>query len=127
MVNKVMTVMIMSSFVWRRQRKAPLIFFLFQSFVVMAENGMCSLEKAVETRWLGNSIDNYIECLERIASVIATLHARGLVLCDFSADMIYIEKDSTSEHLKNVRLPLVSFHNQRFYYYNYINELNEIE
>ncbi|XP_025100570.1 uncharacterized protein LOC112567904 isoform X2 [Pomacea canaliculata] len=72
------------------------------SFVVMAENGMCSLEKAVETRWLGNSIDKYIECLERIASVIATLHARRLVLCDFSADMIYIEKDSTSEHLKNV-------------------------
>ncbi|PVD32240.1 hypothetical protein C0Q70_07673 [Pomacea canaliculata] len=66
------------------------------SFAIPAKYSICSLERAVVRRWLGNDIQEYVECLGNIATAIAELHSRGLVLCDFCADKIFIEKVPTA-------------------------------
>lgn len=67
-----------------------------QSFWLPFENSACSLESAVYMMWLGRDIKDYIQCLADIATAIADLHSYGLVLCDFSAERIYIEKYPTA-------------------------------
>ncbi|XP_025100800.1 uncharacterized protein LOC112568022 isoform X2 [Pomacea canaliculata] len=66
------------------------------SFWLPSEHSMCSLVNAVHSLLLGRDIKEYIQCLANIASVIADLHSHGLVLCDFRADAIYVEKDPTA-------------------------------
>lgn len=64
-------------------------------FAIPAEL-LCSLKDAVLTRWLGDDIEPYIICLRQLATVISHLHSHGLILCDFAADTIHVEKFATN-------------------------------
>lgn len=73
-----------------------LYFGFLKSFWLPSVHNMCSLAKAVHSLLLGRDIKEYIQCLANIATVIADLHSYGLVMRDFSAYTIYIEKDPTA-------------------------------
>ncbi|XP_025099932.1 receptor-interacting serine/threonine-protein kinase 1-like [Pomacea canaliculata] len=68
-------------------------------FRIPVKGGVCSLLSAVMTRLLGDNVEDYIQLLGKIATVIADLHSHNLVLGDFCADTIYIEKFTTPTEL----------------------------
>lgn len=78
------------------------VVFCVQPFVVAAAS-LCSLKDAVLSRWLGKDLEPYLLCLQQLASNISYLHSRRIILCDFAADTIYVEKNSEDNKLTKVR------------------------
>ena len=87
-----------------------MVTFSVQPFIVAASS-LCSLKDAVLDRWLGRDLEPYVLCLRQLASSIAYLHSRRIILCDFAADTIFVQKLSEDNKDVKVRylLPLPPF------------------
>ncbi|XP_070211557.1 uncharacterized protein [Littorina saxatilis] len=70
-------------------------------FVIPATS-LCSVKDAVLGRWLGAELELYVVCLQQLAHHMYHLHDRGIVLCDFSAETVHVEKVSDVNRVMKV-------------------------
>ncbi|XP_076461355.1 uncharacterized protein LOC143293893 [Babylonia areolata] len=69
-------------------------------FVVATPSTLMSLQQAMRYRLFGKDLRPYVLCMQELAKSIAHLHSRRIILCDFSPDTIYVEKQSTYTTMK---------------------------
>ena len=84
---------------------------------MVAARSLCSLKDTILFRWLGKDLQPYVLCLRRLACDISYLHSRRIILRDFAADTIHVEKPSEDIKAIKVRYHITPSTNNHHHHY----------